>query len=38
MKNGLMNHCWAILPEEAYLERKLGEDYLEYKRRVRRCI
>ena len=28
----------AILPEEAYLERKFGEGYLEYKRRVRRWI
>jgi len=28
----------AIEPEEAYLERKFGEDYLSYKRRVRRWI
>lgn len=28
----------AILPEEAYLERKFGEDYLAYKRRVRRWL
>lgn len=28
----------AILPEEAYLERKFGEIYLAYKRRVRRWI
>jgi protein-S-isoprenylcysteine O-methyltransferase Ste14 len=28
----------AILPEEAYLERKFGEAYLAYKRRVRRWI
>ena len=28
----------VILPEEAYLERKFGEQYLAYKRRVRRWI
>jgi protein-S-isoprenylcysteine O-methyltransferase Ste14 len=28
----------AILPEEAYLERKFGDGYLAYKRRVRRWI
>ena len=28
----------AIVPEEAYLERKFGETYLSYKRRVRRWI
>jgi protein-S-isoprenylcysteine O-methyltransferase Ste14 len=28
----------AILPEEAYLERKFGESYLAYKRRVRRWL
>jgi protein-S-isoprenylcysteine O-methyltransferase Ste14 len=28
----------AIEPEEAYLERKFGEAYLKYKRRVRRWI
>ena len=28
----------AILPEEAYLERKFGDAYLGYKRRVRRWI
>jgi protein-S-isoprenylcysteine O-methyltransferase Ste14 len=27
---------FAILPEEAYLERKFGDRYLSYKRRVRR--
>jgi protein-S-isoprenylcysteine O-methyltransferase Ste14 len=29
---------FAILPEEAYLERKFGDSYLAYKRRVRRWI
>lgn len=29
---------YAIQPEEAYLERKFGEGYLAYKRRVRRWI
>lgn len=29
---------FAIEPEEAYLERKFGETYLAYKRRVRRWI
>lgn len=29
---------YAILPEEAYLERKFGETYLAYKRRVRRWL
>lgn len=28
----------AIEPEEAYLERKFGEPYLAYKRRVRRWL
>jgi protein-S-isoprenylcysteine O-methyltransferase Ste14 len=28
----------AILPEEAYLERKFGDAYLGYKRRVRRWL
>jgi len=28
----------AILPEEKYLEKKFGETYVEYKRRVRRWI
>lgn len=29
---------WVIVPEEAYLERKFGEEYLSYKRRVRRWL
>ena len=29
---------FAILPEEAYLERKFGDAYLAYKQRVRRWI
>ena len=28
----------AILPEETYLERKFGETYLAYKKRVRRWL
>jgi alkanesulfonate monooxygenase SsuD/methylene tetrahydromethanopterin reductase-like flavin-dependent oxidoreductase (luciferase family) len=28
----------AIVPEEAYLERKFGASYLAYKRRVRRWL
>lgn len=28
----------AIIPEEQYLERKFGESYLSYKRRVRRWL
>ena len=31
-------HRFAIMPEEAYLERKFGERYLAYKRRVRRWM
>lgn len=31
-------HRFAIQPEEAYLERKFGERYLSYKRRVRRWL
>ena len=27
---------FAIKPEEAYLERKFGQSYLDYKQRVRR--
>jgi protein-S-isoprenylcysteine O-methyltransferase Ste14 len=29
---------FAIIPEEAYLEQKFGDDYLDYKQRVRRWI
>jgi protein-S-isoprenylcysteine O-methyltransferase Ste14 len=29
---------FAIVPEEEYLERKFGQTYLEYKRRVRRWL
>ena len=28
----------AIVPEEAYLERKFGDTYLAYKRRVGRWV
>jgi protein-S-isoprenylcysteine O-methyltransferase Ste14 len=31
-------HRFAILPEEAYLEQKFGDAYLDYKQRVRRWI
>ena len=33
---GWLLQRFAILPEEAYLERKFGDTYLAYKRRVRR--
>ena len=29
---------YAIAPEEEYLERKFGEDYVAYKRKVRRWL
>lgn len=29
---------YAIAPEEEYLERRFGEDYVAYKRRVRRWL
>lgn len=31
-------HHGVVLREEAYLERKFGEDYLQWKRRTRRWI
>ena len=34
----LVLHHGVVLPEEAYLERKFGEEYLAYKRRVRRWL
>lgn len=33
---GLLIHFLAILPEEAYLERKFGAEYAAYKAKVRR--
>lgn len=35
---GWLLQRFAILPEEAYLEEKFGEDYRAYRRRVRRWI
>lgn len=35
---GVIIHFMAILPEEAYLERKFGEEYSVYKARVRRWL
>lgn len=35
---GCLLQRFAILPEEVYLERKFGEAYLAYKRRVRRWL
>ena len=34
----LLLYWVAIAPEEAYLERKFGEAYLSYKKRVRRWL
>ncbi|MCU0238373.1 MAG: isoprenylcysteine carboxylmethyltransferase family protein [Pyrinomonadaceae bacterium] len=34
----LVIHFGVILREEIYLENKFGEDYLDYKKRVRRWI
>lgn len=35
---GWLLQRFAIVPEEAYLEKKFGESYLAYKRRVRRWL
>lgn len=35
---GWLLQRFAIAPEEAYLERKFGDTYLAYKRRVRRWL
>ena len=35
---GWLLQLFAILPKEAYLERKFGEAYLAYKGRVRRWL
>jgi len=35
---GWLLQRFAILPEEAYLERKFGDTYLAYKGRVRRWL
>lgn len=35
---GTIIQFMAILPEEAYLERKFGEEYAAYKARVRRWV
>ncbi|GAB4521132.1 MAG: isoprenylcysteine carboxylmethyltransferase family protein [Amphiplicatus sp.] len=35
---GVILHFLAIRPEEAYLERKFGEAFADYRRRVRRWI
>jgi protein-S-isoprenylcysteine O-methyltransferase Ste14 len=35
---GWLLQVLAILPEEAYLERKFGTDFAAYKRRVRRWL
>lgn len=34
----VMAQYLAIIPEETYLEKKLGEEYLAYKKEVRRWI
>ncbi|MBB5518781.1 methyltransferase family protein [Amphiplicatus metriothermophilus] len=35
---GVILHFFAIKPEEAYLERRFGDAFAEYRRRVRRWI
>jgi protein-S-isoprenylcysteine O-methyltransferase Ste14 len=35
---GYLLHCFVIRREEAYLERKFGEQYLSYRRQVRRWL
>jgi protein-S-isoprenylcysteine O-methyltransferase Ste14 len=35
---GLILHFGVILREESYLERKFGEEYLSFKRQVRRWL
>lgn len=34
----LISHLWAIFYEEKDLERKLGKEYLDYKKEVRRWL
>jgi len=36
--NWVLYYYWAIKPEEAYLEGKFGQEYLDYKKKVRRWI
>ena len=34
----IMIHYGVIIPEENYLEKEFGKDYLEYKKSVRRWL